>query len=51
MSKLNFKVLLLMFAIAVVFVQCRKKALDEYYGRPDTLEQPDLPDIVGERKF
>lgn len=40
MSKLNFKVLLLMFAIAVVFVQCRKKALDEYYGRPDTLEQP-----------
>jgi uncharacterized surface protein with fasciclin (FAS1) repeats len=40
MSRLNFKAFLLLFAVAVVFVQCRKKALDEYYGRPDTLEQP-----------
>ncbi len=31
---------LLMISILFAFSQCRKKALDEYYARPDTLEQP-----------
>jgi uncharacterized surface protein with fasciclin (FAS1) repeats len=32
--------LVLLLVIAVFFSQCRKKALDEYYDRPESLEQP-----------
>lgn len=30
--------LILLLVTAITMVQCRKKALDDYYGRPDTLE-------------
>ena len=30
--------LLLVVISALTLVQCRKKALDDYYGRPETLE-------------
>lgn len=30
--------LILFLVTAITMVQCRKKALDDYYGRPDTLE-------------
>ncbi len=30
----------LLILILVAFTQCRKEALDKYYGRPDTLESP-----------
>jgi uncharacterized surface protein with fasciclin (FAS1) repeats len=36
----NWKISLLLIAVSLLLVQCRKKALDEYYDRPDTLEQP-----------
>jgi uncharacterized surface protein with fasciclin (FAS1) repeats len=36
----NWKLFVMMITTSLLFVQCRKKALDEYYERPDTLEQP-----------
>jgi uncharacterized surface protein with fasciclin (FAS1) repeats len=40
MLRKNLITFLLLLTAALVFIQCRKKALDEYYDRPDTLEQP-----------
>lgn len=38
MKKLSF--LIGLMAVSLFLVQCRKKAFDEFYGRPDSLEQP-----------
>jgi len=40
MLRKNLIAFLLLLAGSLFFIQCRKKALDEYYDRPDTLEQP-----------
>jgi uncharacterized surface protein with fasciclin (FAS1) repeats len=34
------RAIVLLLLSSCLLVQCRKKALDEYYGRPDTLDQP-----------
>ena len=36
----KMRTLLWLLALSLLLVQCRKKAFDEFYGRPDTLEQP-----------
>ena len=36
----KMRTLLCLLALSTLLVQCRKKAFDEFYGRPDTLEQP-----------
>src|ERR1700712_1242449 len=38
--KLSFRQILLLSLLVFSIVACRKKALDEYYGRPATLEPP-----------
>jgi len=40
MFRKNVQGFLLLLVTSLLLVQCRKKALDDYYGRPDTLEQP-----------
>ncbi|MBL7739940.1 MAG: fasciclin domain-containing protein [Chitinophagaceae bacterium] len=40
MLRRNRLTFLLLFLLPVVFIQCRKKALDDYYGRPEGLEPP-----------
>lgn len=40
MNRKNLKTFLLLLVTSMFLVQCRKKALDEYYGRPENLEPP-----------
>lgn len=43
---------LLLFAVAsVLFTACRKKAFDEYYGRPDNLADPIYQQLVSRGNF
>ncbi|MEO6229551.1 MAG: fasciclin domain-containing protein [Ferruginibacter sp.] len=42
---------LLLLTITVCLVNCRKKAYDDYYGRPDTLEPPIYQQLVAKGNF
>lgn len=51
MLRKNLKTSILLVLVSLLFSQCRKKALDEYYGRPDTLEQPVYQVLTGKGNF
>ncbi|MEO7310743.1 MAG: hypothetical protein ABIX01_10105 [Chitinophagaceae bacterium] len=42
---------LVFFAFSLLLTNCRKKAFDEYYGRPDTLEPPIYQSLEAKGKF
>ncbi|MEO5683882.1 MAG: fasciclin domain-containing protein [Chitinophagaceae bacterium] len=46
-----FKGTLLLLVFATLLTNCRKKAYDEYYGRPDTLESPIYQQLQGKGNF
>ena len=43
--------LLILFTIAIFLVNCRKKAFDDYYGRPATLEPPIYQQLTAKGNF
>ncbi|MBK8951850.1 MAG: fasciclin domain-containing protein [Chitinophagaceae bacterium] len=43
--------LILLLVTAITLVQCRKKALDDYYGRPDNLEPGIYQVLEGKGNF
>ncbi|MBC7889739.1 MAG: fasciclin domain-containing protein [Ferruginibacter sp.] len=42
---------LILLTLTVLLVNCRKKAYDEYYGRPDTLEPPIYQQLAAKGNF
>ncbi|MES2773013.1 MAG: fasciclin domain-containing protein [Bacteroidota bacterium] len=50
MNKILQRVLVL-FAFSLLITSCRKKAFDEYYGRPETLEPPIYQVLEAKGKF
>jgi uncharacterized surface protein with fasciclin (FAS1) repeats len=51
MFRKKLQLFLLLLTTSLLLVQCRKKALDEYYGRPANLEQPVYQILAGKGNF
>lgn len=45
------RILLLLFVTVIAFAACRKKAFDEYYGRPESLEPPIYQTLTARGNF
>ena len=47
----KLKTVLLLLSLSLFLVNCRKKAYDEYYGRPDSLEPPIYQQLAAKGNF